>query len=91
LGNPSLGDDTIKDFEPNSDRIRVSGVTSNLDTNNNGLIDDGDNRVDADHKGQDSLEINFTGVSLMDGENGEGTLTVLGVDHLAIGTDLLFV
>lgn len=89
-GNPDQGDDTIEDFESGSDQIRVPGVATNLDSNGNGQLDDGDNRVRADEEGERSLVINFNGVLLANGSTGSGSLTVIGNRDLAINNEIFF-
>jgi Ca2+-binding RTX toxin-like protein len=90
LGNSDQGDDTIEDFESGSDLIRVPGVADELDTNGNGQLDDGDDRVSADAEGERSLVIKFEGVLLTDGTRGAGSLTVIGHRDLAVGTEISF-
>lgn len=65
------------------------GLATNLDTNNNGRLDDGDNRVRVDVEGERSLVIDFNGVLLADGQRGSGALTVFDQTNL-IGTEISF-
>jgi Ca2+-binding RTX toxin-like protein len=82
---PFQGNDIIQDFRPANDHISLVGLAQNLDTNGNGRLDDGDDRVSANLDGQQNVLIDFRDIPLVDGTFGSGTLTVLGVGELLFG------
>jgi Ca2+-binding RTX toxin-like protein len=85
-----FGRNTITDFEKGSDRIEVIGFNLSdgfgvFDSNNNNVLDDGDDQVSVTGSGDTVIDFS----SLFSRDAGTATITVVGVTGLD-SNDLLF-